>query len=311
MMIQKLSALLVTCLLLSCSNAQQDVESDWLKESLCGTVKRLTTTQYKPLSEAATEGAKENLGLLQEDIRVYNAEGFCVEMLHESRGGNIKSRRVLEYNNQHRLISEVHYKGTIEKPVLSNSFEYDEDGDVIQHEYTALDQAPVTTVYTYNENKSIRKGELKNDEGIVQVAYETFFDPAQNIIKDIRFNRDYESMTYATYHRYDAQQRLYCTEVYNPVGNNFSVSKFDEKGQKIEVRKYREGIVTSACQYTYDEKGNETAVSCDLTEANVKRTVKSSMEYEYDEQGNWTRKTTSQEGVVTYVVERQLEYYQD
>jgi len=310
MSIQKIGLLLAACLLLSCSNAQKKLETDWSKEGLMGAVKSMTTTQYKPLSEAATVGTTENLGLLQEDTRLYDEAGFCIEMRHKSRGGKIQTKRVLVYNDLHWLTNETHYKGTVKEPVLTNVFEYDKEGDLQKQTYTGQGQGPVSTVYTYSEDKTLRNGQVKTEKGIVQSTYETFFDASGNITKDIRFNKDGESMAYAMHHRYDSEERLYCTEIYNPVGNNFSVSKFNKEGQKIEVRKYRDGLITSACRYAYDEKGNEQEVSCDINEAGVKRVVKSTMQYEYDEQGNWIRKTTLQEGVVTYVVERALEYYE-
>ena len=301
--------MMLCCALWSCSTSQKTVENDWVKENLSGKVKQVLIEQYKPLSDGEEVAGKENLGLMQQDTRIYNEQGYCVRMLHSSRGGKIQSKRVLEYDDKMQLIKEIHHKGEDNTVLLTNNYKYDENGDLIERSFIDIEKFGAKTLFEWNEDKTVKVGKVMDEKGTVYSVYEARYNEAGDVLDDARFNRDGASMTFRVFNQYDKDGNLIRVETYHPVGNNFTISIRNSQGQEIEVKKYREGIIASACTYSYDEKGNESDVSCDIYENQVKRVVSSTMKYEYDAQGNWTKKVTYQDDEVTYVIERTYEYY--
>ncbi len=284
----------------------QKKDTDLFKENLSGSVKEYTELQFKPLGEIIEH--EENIGLRKKTINTFNTEGFKIQNSTHSAGGKNSIKKVYEYNGKMQLIRQKEFKGTDTLPLLTEDFKYNKKGEISEHIYFKKGKKVSKTIFEYNE-LNVRTGKVFNEKGIVSSVYSSLYNAEGKITDDTRYDRDSESISYKIHNLYDYAGNLTMTETYYPVGNNFSISKKNTEGNEIELRKYTDGLIVSSCFYSYDERGNQTDVRCDIYDNLLKRTINSSIKYEFDKEGNWIKKVRFQEGIISYVTERTFVYY--
>jgi len=302
-------AALFLLLIVGCTTTQEPKSNDWDKENLIGQVKKIIEIQYKPLSESKEIQGKENLGLRQKVIHTFNEMGFYQEVTFFMQGQKISTKRILEYNHQWKLITQKEYNGVDSLPVSLNEYKYDETGELVEQTYYEENEFTSKTVYEFNQEEGIKIGRVYNPKGNVSSVFISQYNDQNDLIHESKLNRDAESLTYKKYNKYNKAGDLTAIETYSPVGNNFSISKLNKEGKEVELLKYQEGLITSSCSYSYDDKGNQIDINCNIYEDKVKRSVRSTMKYDFDKEGNWIKKVTYQEGIVAYLVERTYVYY--
>lgn len=297
-------------LLWSCTNNTPPKLTDWTKENLLGKVKKYIEQQYKPLASRVGIQGSENLGLLQKNAKTFNEQGFCVELIQATVGELHSTKKILEYNEQKQLVKTKLYQGVDTlTPLVEERFEYDKSGELISTSYYELGLLTTQTVYAFDETRKVKKGQILNSENTVISNTLALYSSTNKLINDACFNQEEQILVYRIYNQYDKEDKLVLSENYTPVGNTYTLSQKNKNGQEVELKRYLDGLISSACVYQYDDKGNQITVSCDIYENKVKRTSLSTIEYEYDSEQNWTKKTTFQDGFITYVVERIYIYY--
>jgi hypothetical protein len=296
-------------LIISCTTTLEPKSNDWAKEKLIGPVKKIIEIQYKPLSETKEIQGKENLGLRQKVIHTFNKMGFYEEITSLMQGQKITNKKKLKYNDNWQLISKKEYDGMDTLPISLDEYKYNETGKLVEQAYSEENIFTSKTVYEFNKEEGIKIGRVYNSKGNVSSVLIFQSNSQDNLIHESKLNRGSKSLTYKIYNKYNKAGELTATETYSPLGNNFSISKLDKEGNQIELLKYQEGLITSSCTYSYDDKGNQMDISCSIYEGKVKKAVRSTMKYEFDKEGNWIKKITYQEGIVAYLVERTYIYY--
>jgi hypothetical protein len=304
---KKIISVLNILLIISCTNSYLKEDTDLFKEKLSGSVKKYTELQFKPLGKSLRQN-EENIGLRLKTSNTFNKEGFSIENSIRSAGGKKSIKRISEYNKKMQLIRQKQFKGADTLPLIIEDYKYNKEGEISEHIYFKKGKEVSKTIYEYNEI-NVRTGRVYNQKGIVSSVYSVLYNAEGNITDDTKYDRDSESISYKIHNSYDFAGNLTMTETYYPVGNNFSISKKDSVGNEIELRKYTDGLIVSSCFYSYDGRGNQTDVRCDIYDSKVKRTINSSIKYEYDKEGNWIKRVRFQEGTISYVTERTYVYY--
>jgi hypothetical protein len=292
MKMKYLTILFVALIAQSCSN--EKIENDWTADNLQGKV--MSHSEYIYI-------AKERFGNIEKGERILSRvfRGFI-----EYIGSN--QRKYAENGNK---IEENWYKldGSLD---MKKTYKYAENGNKIEENWYKLDGSlDKKKTYKYAENGNRTEENSYEADGSLSYKYgdapKTYkYDEKGNKIETNIYRSD-GSFRHKDKYKYD--EKGYKIERYYSNSDGrvvlVSTSKYDKKGNKIECNGC--GWEAEDETYKYDEKGN--IIEYKGIFDNGFLLFKKSYEYEFDKRGNWIKQIEFLDGIPTYILERQYEYY--
>lgn len=304
---KSLVVLLVLLAIPSCNSDKK--ENDWDKNNLKGKVKSITEISYE---------AKDRFGKIEKvsrkrkyDIydyqKKFNNEGYLIEKKefnsddrlkfiikyddignpiegneHISDGSFLK-RYINIYNDKGVVIEHNNYN-SVGKIESKFTFKYDKRGNKIEtNEYNSDGNIETKYIYKYDDKGNKVEKKKYNLDGILEKKYIFKYDDKGNLLEETFYSEDLEKITKYDYQYDDIGNKIISK---NYLYENFSykvVDIYDNKGNEIEAIFYDEyEVITS--HYTY--------------------------EYEFDEQKNWIKKIEFKNQTPTYLLEREIVYFE-
>jgi len=190
-------------------------------------------------------------------------------------------KEVYTYNDQGYLIESIS-KDEDNKTLSSNLYEYDQKGNRTRHDLLTADgNLFMSTFSKYNDkNQLIEKSNCVG--GVCDEKSVLTYDDKGYLIQEEKYKKD--ELSTKTLYKNDAK------------GNPLERLTYDAEGKLLKK-------ITS----TYDKEGNETeniVYKGDGTIAQKKNYV-----YQYDKYKNWIKRTESENGELSLIIQQKFEYY--
>ena len=251
----------------------QNKKTGWDAAKLKGKVKTYRILDYR--IDEQGKPFRGNSELLTE----FNPKGRTTKMLINNNGVIMSYHDT--YNDQGYLIESVS-KDEDNKTLSTNLYEYDKEGNRVRHDLlTDKGDIFMSTFSKYNEKHQLI--EKSNCVGGVCDEKSIFtYDDKGYLIQEDKYKKD--ELSTKTLYKNDAQ------------GNPIERLTYDAEGKLLKK-------ITS----TYDKEGNETeniVYKGDGTIAQKKNYV-----YQYDKKRNWIKKTESENGELSLIIQQKFEYY--
>lgn len=278
--------IIVAIILFSCNKSEFEMPLNMKDNSNKG-IKVLTESRYSVIS---ANGEIVKGDLLSKSVLKYNEAGDLLESLKYGNNG-------FKNSNQLSLLSNVIYK-------------YDSKGNLIEM------LSKIRGIMTPS------KWVYKNNKYGYQVEMNAYFDDGSIAYKSTSKHDDKGNMVERNWTEGDATSKQVCI--------------YDAKNNMIEMNEYYNGSKSSSLKTTfkYDDKGNKT----EYMAVNASSHFYTRQNYEYDNKGNqitlmnydssgnvlsianfkyfdfdvfdhWRRQEYYNNGVITWVAEREIEYY--
>lgn len=273
---------------------------DIVIENLKGKVKKVTKLTYKA-GELNGEAVKASFlypteigfiynydsnGNLTETHRIIDSLDFTKQELRE--------KYIIEYNSQNKPVKNlVELAWFSYDNGKSKVYEYDETGKILK--YTSIkanSEISYTCVYKYDKK-------------------------SQQLISKKTKNSDGKSSYKMEYNKLD-KDNLECITYDN--GNADDIIIFDKEGRVIQLKEHRLRIISRSPMRTqsyYDNELSQYNMQGDIIKSeSIKGDFFSKKEpiytykYIYDKENNWIREITYKDDKASYLVEREIEYYE-
>lgn len=290
------------------ANAQTECSSDVKERGLNGLVKSLKTYGAFVVAEAAdgtvdTIGAEKTMGY---DIEMYNGKGQCTETAQYSEPDSLNFKITTEYDGFGKK-TKITYSSRWEKPDVECYCTYLPNGKIHEefaYGYDYEDDAErcifqkVVYEYDANGNPSSRSHYRIGEYGAPRFKYRSTYNDAHQRIEECRYNGKDELKERCAY-TYNEAGRI-ATEEHSQAGLPYTKRyQYDINGLLTEIVEEMEDGCTT---YKYDDK--ERIIE------RKSRFGDNSYEYRYDRHGNWTRQTAFEGERATYIIKREIEYYE-
>ena len=241
----------------------------------------------------------------------WTADNLQGKVMSHSEYIYIAKERFGNIEKGERILSRV-FRGFIEY-IGSNQRKYAENGNKIEENWYKLDGSlDKKKTYKYAENGNRTEENSYEADGSLSSKYgdaptKTYkYDEKGNKIETNIYRSD---GSFRNRDKYKYDEKGYKIERYYSNSDGrvvlVSTSKYDKKGNKIECNGC--GWEAEDETYKYDEKGN--IIEYKGIFDNGFLLFKKSYEYEFDKRGNWIKQIEFLDGIPTYILERQYEYY--
>ena len=251
----------------------QNKKTGWDAAKLKGKVKTYIIEDYR--IDENGKPFRGNTELLTE----FDPKGRTTKMQVKNNGMIMSYHDT--YNDQGYLIESIS-KDEDNKKLSSNLYEYDQKGNRTRHDLlTAEGNLFMSTFSKYNDkNQLIEKSSCVG--GVCDEKSVFTYDDKGYLIQEEKYKKD--ELSTKTLYKNDAK------------GNPLERLTYDAEGKLLKK-------ITS----TYDKEGNETeniVYKGDGTIAQKKNYV-----YQYDKNRNWIKKTESENGELSLIIQQKFEYY--
>ena len=282
--------LLLSALLIFACNSDKGKKNDLNRLNLNGKVSWTKEISYKAIYKFG-ELVEGDEGWRIPDIyppppsydiyRHFNEQGKIVQRTL-SQGGDTAYIYFFEYNDKSDIIVEDQFDVTNEdvKLLTKKIFKYDDDGNLSEER-----------VYDGNGEDLLVKIEYNYDGNRNLTEIEYYYPPSG----------DFTSIK----GKFDESGNLIESRYYDKDGELNGKYKYDKDGNLSEERNYdQDGELSSKTKYKYDNKGNMSS-KIFISDYESKVTYK----YEFDKNDNWIKKIIYEEGKPTFIVNREINYY--
>ena len=206
--------------------------------------------------------------------------------------------------------------GNIEKgkrTYYGHNNKYDKNGNVTeQNDYNLDGSLRSKETYKYDENGNETEKNYYNSDGSLKRKYTSKYDEKGYKIERYQYPySDGRIAGHTTIYKYDKNgNEIECDNCgFDGTAVDYKKThKYDEKGNKIESKGILDdGSLHFKRSFEYDENGNETERNSYNSDGSLD--YKYTSKYEFDKQGNWIKRIEFKDGIPTYILERQYEYY--
>lgn len=285
-------------------SVQMDIYGNYVPdiviENLKGKVKKVTKLTYKAKE---LNGEPVKIGFMHPTeigiIYNYDSNGNLIEKYKltdslDFTKQELREKHIFDYNSQN-------------KPV-KNLFE------IARYSY----QIGKSSVYEYDETGKVLKFESIKPNSEISYSCEYKYDKkSQQLISKKTKNSDGKSSYKMEYNKLD-KGNLECITYDN--GNADDIIIFDNAGRIVEFKGHRLRIISRSPMKTqsyYDTELFQYNMQGDIINSeSIKGDLMSKKEpiytysYIYDKENNWIREITYKDDKVSYLVEREIEYYE-
>lgn len=173
----------IACLLSATVFAQSDQKTDAQRAKLAGPVKVVKTE--KPIKSAESKGIDGKFPVfLNDTTTVYNRAGNIEEEIHSGEGGEVKLKRVFNYDSAGKLFSVLDYDthgavlgrfvytyGPVKNEVVESY--YNPQGEYLSKKVSVYNDKGERIRYSYYETKGILVNEISTKPSADGVGTET------------------------------------------------------------------------------------------------------------------------------------------
>lgn len=295
----------------SCNSSKK--ENDWDKNDIKGKVKSITEISYEAkdrFGKIEKISRKRKYDFIYDYQKKYDIEGYMIENKEFNSDGSLKSKIIYKYDDMGKLIEgnennsdgsflkcyiniyndkgviiETNYYNTIGNIETKYTYKYDKRGNKIEtNEYNSDGNIETKYIYKYDDKGNKVEENKYNSDGILKTKYIFKYDNKGYLLeKNTFYSEGLETITKYDYQFDDIRNKIISK---NYLYENYSykvVDIFDKSGNEVETIFYDEyEVITS--HYTY--------------------------EYEFDEQKNWIKKIEFKNQTPTYLLEREIVYFE-
>ena len=281
-----------------------DTKSKLSEQNFKGNVKYISESNYEATYKF---GEIEKSKLICKYYSEFDKFGNKKLGREKSFGEEIKYLNNYDVNNN---IIETNFYKSDTILAIKIKYKYDLKGNEIEKcTYGRGDSIVEKKIFKYNLNNYIIEENLYNSKNKLSSKIKYKYDIRGNKIEESQYNSDGSLFMKITI-KYDTMNRNIETNWNECHGENItpkfknqkSTFKYDEKGNKIERKDYKDGVYSGETIYKYDGRGN-------IIEGNSGIQSIESYKYEYDKNGNWIKKITLYNDEPKEIKERQIKYY--
>ena len=269
----------VVCLLVSCTQEKNDLEKYHLK----GNVKSIMTKSFEAVEKFGEVAPGNCIYNELSELVSFNKDGFITDITYYDCDGDIRNKRVYEYDSDNLLSNVTFYKVDWRHP---NGY---------------LDSKEI---HEYNEKRQRVQLIIYDSDGVEKLKFIYEWD-GKNMVK---------TMIY--------QNELLSRVQVNEYNGNLKVKSVvtDSDGKEIERLEYENNRLSKRVQedYTATYRYNDKGLCCATENGRLSgvyftpsRGKSFTYEYEYDQKGNWIKRTEkdSQTKIATSITIREITYY--
>lgn len=216
-----------------------------------------------------------------------------------------------------QTIKEVQYEavensGKIEKGsyiCCAHFFVFNEDGNKAEESLADPDGSDASrAVYSYDKKGRRTEVNTYHPDGKHSLKVNSTFNKKGFEIERILTDTDGGTDNWKTLYKYDKKGKKLEEEI---LQQNSLVAKifykYDANGNVSETEQIgADGISSVVRSFKYDEKGNKVEMK-EISKGVLK--VLHTYEYEFDSNGNWIRQISYEEGKAIMVTEREISYF--
>ena len=271
-------------LLLLLSACVSKKKNDWQNLSLQGKVKQIVELQYRAVERF---GKVEKGDFYREEgwdmVILFNEQGYFLNISYINASGEEVGSADYTYNTQNELIEEKNY---------------DAEGNFSDK-----------NIYSYDEKRRVNQVIGVNSDGGLTGSVLTEYD---------------DKMNQQTISSYNVRGKLLRkelrtvnkkgfpleTKIYDAENNliNYRKERFNSNGLREKLIVYSsEGTVLMEVSFKYDK--HENLLSQEGVDEKGEAFLPVRYEYLFDKQGNWTKRFEYVGDKPTFILERQIEYY--
>ena len=309
--------MLLTFVLIGCSSENKsqtdlsniDFNKDIENANLFGKVKSVKVNTYRAEVESGEIIKGQERYSLTDTFVVFNEKGYIIEQISYAENGKIKTKKTFTYNENGNLIT-IYDIDSLENKYKNYSFEYNENGNLItiqdeiilsekEYEYDKKGNNININYRTSGANSYLKEIFTYNEKGNVKEKQQ-HFEKKSHLDTKSNFFYDKEG-NMSEYYLYNANGDLERRDSY----------KYDEKGNRTNWIKYNSNeSVVFMVKYEHDEYGNMTKyINIDYIDGET-LSYQRDYKYNYDEMGNWVQRVEYEFGLPSYIIEREIEYYE-
>lgn len=267
------------CLLVSCTQEKNDLEKYHLK----GNVKSIMTKYFNAVEKFGEVAPGDCYYYGDNELVCFNRDGFITEKTSYDCDGDIRNKRVYEYDSDNLLSNVTFYKVDWRHP---NGY---------------LDSKEI---HEYNEKRQLVQLIGYDSNGVEKLKFIYEWD-GKNIVKTMIYQNEMLSLVQVDEYNGNSKVKSVVT---------------DSDGKEIERLEYENNRLSKRVQedYTATYKYNDKGLCCATENARLSSVYFSSSEgksftyeYEYDQKGNWIKRTEkdSQTKIATIITIREITYY--
>lgn len=296
--------IITAAILFSCSSSFAQVANDLTKEHLKGKVKSVQSISYY--------GIKENKSFTRGEL-LDDLDAHCTE-----------------YYNQYGFLTQGICGQNGEQKAL---FSRDADNTLLESSVSSQGKIISRTRYLYNSKNQLVKETNYNAKNQITGSMDKYYDSLNRKVLELEYSYYFSKkadtiLNYARKYIYDQNKLDSTVEIYfykYRLGQ-LSITLYNDSGRAIKEESLdAEGNVSEwkKIKYTYDKKGNITAITTLFSDdrGSGKKNSSDYETFEYDESGNWikryyTFRTPENTGFEvtewiekTIITERKIEYY--
>nr|MBP6721583.1 RHS repeat protein [Bacteroidia bacterium] len=285
-----LFAIMLALVFLGCSS-KKGPDNDLVSIAPHGKVKSIREMSFSAIDNFGkiTPGERrwENPYESTDHYDEFNPEGKMIESSSYGSDGNLVTKGKMEYDSLGNQVETIWYDSN-GKQLLKTTTKFDTNGNGIESiQYLTDGTRPLKTTRKFNESGNLVEILNYDGNGNIFGKIVNNFDESGNVIESTIFNS------------IGARESKY----------NY---KYDNVGNKIEanitVEKFA-FVAEESGKYTYEYDNGNMVSECDYGPNGILE-LKRTFKYEFDEKGNWIRKTIFINQIPSFIVERELEYYE-
>ena len=236
-------------------------------------------------------------------ITTYDNKGNIIEKKCFNSDGSIMKKLTFDYNDKGNIIKLNIYKN--ENDEYTETYKYDENTNQIEKKCYKSDGSFMRKISIKYDDKGNKIEEVYEAKGDTSNDIYKYDDKGNNIESGFLSNGTF-ILEFA--YTYDEIGKIKEKKCYNNDGILFIVEnyKYDINSmiiEKIVVENDEKAITT----YKYDFYGNLIEENSCCTDG---KNDNQFFKYEYDNKGNWISKTIFHNQIPTFIIEREIKYYE-